>query len=230
MSDNNTETKPAAPEAMIELHAQVLEILCPQLAVARMADCVFSRREISPVALAAHELPSWLTPGTWVRAYGRAHFCFPGGVCALVVQTLAALPDSDWGGAECVGAEEMVDHHWITTRARVMSEWRWYDVPNGLGERNCGYTADVALPSGQDGTRAVLHWCTSLGGTGCGRETPPRIAVGDLVDVHCDLDWEPYTLSRQLPPRTPILDLFDARQLEVLRDESRTERRHKGSS
>jgi hypothetical protein len=203
---------------MIDLRAQVLEIVRPALAVAKMADCVFSR-EISPVALVADELPSWLAPGTWVHAYGRAHFCLPGGVCAVAAETLEPLLESDWGGAEWVGAQEMVDYHFITTRARVMSEWRYYDVPNGLGERDYGYTADVALPSGQDGARAVLHWRLERSAPQMRSQTPPAIAVGDLVDVNCFLDWEPYQLSRPLPPRTPILELFDARDLAVVRDE-----------
>src|SRR5207248_5467174 len=123
---------------------------------AALADPVFD--EPIGVMLVAGQLPPWLKPGSWVHAAGTAHFCADPLVCAVQVATIEPIPEREWGGAEGVGAEEMLAPHWISTRARVMTEWQFYDEPLWDEVRGYGYTAEVALPQGPGGTRAVLHY------------------------------------------------------------------------
>jgi hypothetical protein len=205
-------------------------------ALARLSGCLFDEPLGLLLVALDNDAAQCLAPGKWVHAVGSMHFLCPQFVGALECASCEPLRAEDWGGDRYVGAEDMVAYHWVSTCARVMSPWRSYDVPDGHGRRRYGYTADVALPSGLDGTRGVLHWSTGsttrgqgAAGTsvrprwgggqvapGCANE-PPALAVGDLVHLCGQLHWEPYTLTPPLPPRTPILELWDAANVEVAR-------------
>jgi hypothetical protein len=208
---------PSCPGTTIDLRAQVLEMLGPTAAVAKLANCVFDEPLL--VLLVAKgkdtDLARCLTPGRWVHAIGGARFLFPQLVCALEMTSCEPITDEQWGGTEYVGYEEMLAPHAISTRARVMTPWRPYNVSTWDDHRSYGCTADVAIAEGRDGTRAVLHWDQGSGGCRF-RGDPPAIAAGDLLNVSCRLDWHPHALSLALPPRTPILDLWQASDVEVV--------------
>lgn len=201
----------------IDLRAQVLETIGQGAAVAKLADCVFHEPLGVLLLTKDNDLARCLAPGRWVHAAGRPHFCFPSLVCALEMTSCELIADQEWGGAEYVGHEEMLMPHLISTQARVMTPWRPYDVSDDDGYRRYGYTADVALAEGRDGTRAVLHWSQGAGRC-CFRREPPAMEVGDLVAVQADLTWYPYQLGRPLPPRTPILGVSDLSDIAVVHD------------
>jgi hypothetical protein len=215
MHDNTTGNRPTSPGASIDLRAQVLEMLCPTAALAKLADCVFHEPLLTLLLTKDTDLARCLVPGQWVHAVGRARFLFPRLVCALEMTSCEPIAEQEWGGAEYVGYEENLAPHMISARGRVMSTWRYYDEPDGFGDRRSGYTADLALPCGEDGTRALLHWW--LGSDDCRiRGERPAIQVGDLVAVTAHLEWYPHQLCSPLPSHTPIFDLWDASNVKVV--------------
>jgi hypothetical protein len=127
----------------LDMRGQVMEVLCPKAAVVALADSVF--REPIPVLVVAAELPAWLQRGSWIHVEGAVYFDAPPSIggFTLEAQTIAAIPAEEWGGPEWVGAEEMLAPHVLTTQARVVTPWRYFDEPYYDEERVRGYAADT---------------------------------------------------------------------------------------